>query len=767
MKQNLFFILCLLCSIGSLHAQFSVSGNIKGKDNAPLQGCTVLFMQADSLIGGSTTDKKGDFLLKEMPQGNYVCHISMIGFKKIEHPFSLSANMRLPQFLMEEGATQLSEVTVTGDKRNDVRSGAGSATFFLSERAKKVTNAYEALVEIPKLIVNPIDRKISLNTGGTPLILINGINRPNYFDALDPELIESVEVIDTPSARYLGDESVSCILNIHLKRAHTPPYFNGSIDVQPAITSKHGISFANLDLGNSTSSLYLNAQYFYYKDDKSDLTSNVQSGNILQKYSGKQLYNANSYYATLGGDRIFSDKNYAAFAVTYVGNPSDIKLEKEGSIEYLSDKKISDATTYQQTDNKYHTATGYLYYKHTFSKQQSLEATGNYAYSTSGSTGEQKERNDFFQYNRLIDFSNNRHFGKLNLDYSNLINGKYNLNAGSNTSYSATNIDDLKDLFPLYTYKRWQEYVYVGFDNNNSGAKFNYVLSLGADMLFSDADRVKNHYIDLLPAVALAYKFNKKHTLGLSYNRARFSPTADQLNPRNTSTDSLFIQQGNPFLTPSIQDNVRLSYKLTYKKLYLEPFVYYAYSSDLISTVGTGIDNIYTNTYKNFLCANVLQIGTAIRYNFPFGNINFTASYKKKYQKDMAFSGDSWAANISGYFYYKKFSLMLNAGYETASYGFTQKTENAPFSNAIFAWSLPKGWQVKLASQYYLCSNMSNKFWVRDNNYSSYSSHLMTDRAPMFKIGISYYFKNKVQNKWREKKKFYDVDKELQGISIK
>lgn len=767
MKRILFFMLGVICTISSLHAQSSVSGNVKNKDKSPLQGCTVWFTQADSLMGGCTTNKKGDFTLEGLPQGKYVCHVSMIGFKKTEYSFNLSENTRLPQFILEEDATQLKEVIVTGDKRSIVQNRAGSTTFFLSEKAQKAKNAYEALVEIPKLLVNPISRQLSVINGGTPLILINGVKRPNYIDVLNPEMIESVEVIETPSARYMGDESVTCILNIHLKRVPTPTYVNGNIYTQHAVTLWHGSSGANVEVGNTVSSLYLNAQHFYFHNDKSDTHSEVQSGDILQNFSGINKYSSNSYYINLGGDRVFSDKNYAAFAVKYVGHPSDTERDNKGTVTYRSDNRSSEATKYQQTDNEYHLATAYLYYKHTFDKQQSLEATGNYAYSVSGSTGEQNEKNDFYRYSNLIDFSNRRHYGKLDLDYTNLIKNKYTFSAGSNTSYSTTNIDDLVDRFPVYTYKRWQEYLYAGLDNNRSEAKFHYSLSLGVDMMFSDADHQKNHYIDFLPAVALSYGFNQQHTINLNYSRSRFSPSAAQLNPRNTSTDSLYIQQGNPYLTPTLQENFRLSYIFNYKKLYLEPFVNYHYASDLISTTGTLKENIYTDTYANFLCANILQMGTTARYNLPFGNINLSVYYKKRYQKNMAFSGDTWHTDAFGYFYYKNLSMMLNFSYETASYSFTEKTEGTPYSGITFSWNLPKGWQLNLISQYYLCSNMSTKTWMKAPNYYSYGSHLMSDRSPMFLIGVTYSFKNKVDSKWRNKKRFYDVDNGLEGIGVK
>lgn len=621
-------------------------------------------------------------MLKGLSPGDYVCHISMIGFKEVKYPFKLSGDRRLPQFTLEEDATQLEEVTVTGDKRNIVKSGAGTTTFFLSERTKKASNAYDALVEIPKLLVNPLSRTISLVTGGSPLILINGVKRPDYIEVLRPELIESVEIIETPSARYLDSEGVTCILNIHLKRIPTPIYYNGNLYAQHAVTTKHGSSGANFEAGNTNSSLYLNFQHFYFSDDESNYYSETQSGDILQKLSQKRIYTANSCYVGLGGYRIFSDKNYAAFNIKYIGNPSNSETDSQGSIEYLSEQKASDANNFLQSDEKYHQTAAYLYYKHSFSKQQSLEATGNYIYGYSGSKGEQNDHNDFYQYNKLMDFKNSSHYGKLDLDYTNIIHNRYTISGGSNTSFFTVDIDDLKDLFPVYNYSKWQEYLYAGFDNSRSGVKFNYALSLGMDILFTDADHAKNHYIDVLPSVALAYRFNQKHTLSLNYSRSRFSPSAGQLNPRNTSTDSLYIEHGNPNLTPQMQDDVRLAYKLNYKKLYLEPFINYTYASDIFSTASAMEGNIYISTYENRFCANFLKIGAILNYNLPFGNTNPMTAYRKKYQKGMIFNGEAWETSFNSNFYYKKVSLRLASGYSLASYTLTQKNEGYLWSQA-------------------------------------------------------------------------------------
>ncbi len=83
------------------------------------------------------------------------------------------------------------------------------SVYYLSDRARKEMDAFRALQEIPRLRVNATSHTITLDDGSTPLILVNGVKKP--LDVILPELIESVEVIDNPSARYRGDASVASV----------------------------------------------------------------------------------------------------------------------------------------------------------------------------------------------------------------------------------------------------------------------------------------------------------------------------------------------------------------------------------------------------------------------------------------------------------------------------------------------------------------------------------------------------------------------------
>ena len=76
------------------------------------------------------------------------------------------------------------------------------------------------------------------------------------------------------------------------------------------------------------------------------------------------------------------------------------------------------------------------------------------------------------------------------------------------------------------------------------------MLSLGTDLIFKKAGEVKHDYSKLTAAVSGTYKFNGIHSVRLNYNLSNLSPEVMYLNPYNTSTDSLEVTRGNPFLMP-------------------------------------------------------------------------------------------------------------------------------------------------------------------------------------------------------------------------
>lgn len=218
MKNKYIYIVSLFLLPISAYSQYSISGDIHDMDNEALQNVSVLLFSEDSLVTGTISDKKGKFELKDLPASDYHIQYLSLGYKKEEEVFHLSDNL-YKNIVLQEDTITLNHVLVEGNRGDLVKMEAGSTTFYLSERIKNSSkNVYEALREIPALMVDVSNKKIYMNNGSSPLILINGVPRSNFYEMLDPKNIEAVEVIDNPSARYRGDEGNITVLNLKVKR---------------------------------------------------------------------------------------------------------------------------------------------------------------------------------------------------------------------------------------------------------------------------------------------------------------------------------------------------------------------------------------------------------------------------------------------------------------------------------------------------------------------------------------------------------------------
>ncbi len=246
-SRLLSLVIILAAAVVSVSAQTVVRGSVANKSGDALAGSTVIFIQADTIVGGTATDSKGRFELKGLPKGDYECRVSILGYKPALQKFTLSEKVRLPQFMLEKDAMVLGEVTVEGDARKLTKELAGMSVYYLTGRAKKEPNVYLALREIPRLVVNEADRTIKLDDGTSPLILVNGVKKS--LDVLSSEFIESVEVIDNPSSRYRGDASVASVLNIKLKKEGIKPYLRGEMGVTSMLNANFLYSSGSFEMG--------------------------------------------------------------------------------------------------------------------------------------------------------------------------------------------------------------------------------------------------------------------------------------------------------------------------------------------------------------------------------------------------------------------------------------------------------------------------------------------------------------------------------------
>jgi TonB-linked SusC/RagA family outer membrane protein len=204
----LFFSSVLICS--AQESTHSVSGTITD-GQMPLPGVNI-FVQGTS--NGTTTDFDGNYVLNEVSDDDILVY-SFLGYRQQE---IVAGNREIIDVVMEEDASALSEVIVTGYSRERKVDLTGAVSIVemgpIQETAMSSGSALQAMQgRVPGLFVE----KSGDPTGSSNRILIRGVNtlgnneplfvidgvptvRQEVFSSINPSTIESVQVLKDASA---------------------------------------------------------------------------------------------------------------------------------------------------------------------------------------------------------------------------------------------------------------------------------------------------------------------------------------------------------------------------------------------------------------------------------------------------------------------------------------------------------------------------------------------------------------------------------------
>ncbi len=215
MKRTL-TTLCILLAIAQIG--FAQNGIIRGKITdelgLPLPGATVMVA---SLQKGIPTDDNGDYILVDIPAGNYKLITSFIGYKKVEQDVIVIAGETLSvNVQMEPGFTAGGEVIVLGDRLkgqakalNQQRTNANITNVVAADQIGRFPDANigDALKRIPGITIqndqgearNIIIRGLapqlnSVMLNGERVPSAEGDNRNIQLDLIPSDLIQTIQV---------------------------------------------------------------------------------------------------------------------------------------------------------------------------------------------------------------------------------------------------------------------------------------------------------------------------------------------------------------------------------------------------------------------------------------------------------------------------------------------------------------------------------------------------------------------------------------------
>jgi outer membrane receptor protein involved in Fe transport len=668
------------------------SGKITGKiiddqSGEPLEFSTLsIFKSSDgTLVGGSITDMSGAYEI-DVPPGNYFLEVEFISYapKKIEDITVSKARevVTVPDIRMFLDSEKLDEVVIT-EERSQVSLSLDKKVFNVgSDLTNKGGTAEDILDNVPSVSVD-LDGGVQLRGSGGVRILVDGKpsmmvgdGNSNGLRNIPSNMIESVEVITNPSARYEA-EGMAGIINIVLKKDRNKG-FNGSVDVTGGFPLVAGTAF-NLNYRREKVNLFssIGARYntgpgggftnqeTFFLDGTSDIfnsTRDIQrsgfSGNI--NLGMDYFINQNNIITSSFAFRRSNENN----------NNSVIYEDFEGSRENLvgTSTRLDD-----ERENEFDTEYALTYDRKMAGKDHKLIADlrfqdnteiegSDFTESFFGANGSSTGADDLLQRSRNSETERRLNF---KLDYKRPLPNDGVFEAGMQSSYRLISnkylVEEeignewvrLANLSNDFNYDEFINGVYAIYGKEYT--RWSYQLGLRTEYSFvqtelleSDEEANARDYLNLFPSAFLSYKVNEENSLQVSYSRRVNRPRFWDLNPFFTFSDPRNQFSGNPNLDPEFTDSYELGYVNYFGKGSLTSSIYYRHTTDVIERVlNVRPDGVTIRIPQNLSTQD--DIGFEFTGNYKFvkwwdlsGNLNIFRSITNGSNFQQDFNADTY-----------------------------------------------------------------------------------------------------------------------------
>ncbi len=209
MKTHVLFLALAFVSVGAVYAQNKVSGTITDiADNSKLIGVNVTLSNNQGQVAGAITDTHGNFVLVA-DSGDYVLECSYIGYETLRMRLAVAENIVLGTIQMQETSVQLGEVVV--ESQAVIQKVDRQILLPSKEQTRASSDGVSLLqnLQIPRIVISPIDNSVKTLSDESVQLRINGIEASTAdVKAINPKDIIRVEYHDQPGVRYNGAAAV-------------------------------------------------------------------------------------------------------------------------------------------------------------------------------------------------------------------------------------------------------------------------------------------------------------------------------------------------------------------------------------------------------------------------------------------------------------------------------------------------------------------------------------------------------------------------------
>ncbi|MEO1515033.1 MAG: TonB-dependent receptor [Bacteroidota bacterium] len=609
---------------GGARAAAKITGTIvDSQTGVPLEYATIsLFRRRDSsLVTGIVTDLNGNFTLDTRP-GRFFAKIEFLAYQsKVIPQLAIErgqALLELGKITLESDAAVLEEVVVQAD-RSQMQLSLDKKIFNVGkDLASRGGTATDLLDNVPSVQVD-VEGGITLRGSGNVQILVDGrpsglisAGNANGLRSLPANLIERVEVITNPSARYEA-EGMAGIINIVLKKERKSG-LNGSFDFNGGLPESYGTAI-NLNYRASKLNFFTNLGFNRrQRPGSSYLYQEVYNGDttLISEQRGDRERIGLNANLRLGVDYSFTPKSTLTSSFTFRGGRDDNfnsfiyrdflnSSENPTGISRRTDDEIENEYELQYT----------LRYKKTYDRKgQQLTADIRYEDNSEDEGSDLVER--YFTKDdqpstqpTLIQRSDNKE-GTTRLsgqvDYTQPILKDGTMEMGWRTSlrqidndFEVNNIlangekEPLIGLTNEFVYNEDIHAAYLIFGNKQG--KISYQVGLRAEYSdirteLKETNEVNaRDYLNLFPSGFLNFELPASNAIQLSYSRRVRRPRFWDLNPFFTFSDNRNFFAGNPNLDPEFTHSMEFGHVKYWEKGSLSSAIYYRHTTGKIQRV--------------------------------------------------------------------------------------------------------------------------------------------------------------------------------------
>jgi outer membrane receptor protein involved in Fe transport len=669
-------------------------------------------------LGYKAQEKVINFGLK-MPQGGGAPDAGGSGPMGGGQQLLAMVDKDLGNIKMEADATDLGNVTVTTSARPQFELGIDRKVFNVDKNLVSTgQTATEIMKNIPSLNVD-IDGNVTMRNAA-PTIFID--NRPTTLtlDQIPADIIDRVELITNPSAKFDASGGNAGILNIVLKKNKKTGYNGG---IRTGVDSRGKINLGgDINLRQNKINFSLNANYNQRKSISQGIT---ERNNLLTTPSS--VYNTSSstmdgYFGFLRGGLDYFVDNRNTFSIAANYHKGQFDNEQTQRVDSTIKKVFTSYNDIAQTSRSNFQNFGSQFsYKHNFAKS-GHDISADVNYNSSKNDNNNNISTQTYNANnttkgqallqRTLGNGTNK-FYTIQVDYENPISEDSKLEAGARTA-----IRDFNNLSDQYRYDYTTgTYILVPLISNKYKfndqvtaayatytfrvGKLNYQLGLRAEssnytgtLLNSkglDSAQFKVSYpLSLFPSAFITYKVDDKQDFQFNYSRRVNRPNFFQLMPFPDYTDPQSINIGNAGLKPEFTNSFEISYSNAYKRgANFLASLFFKHNTNLITRYVyydknelTAADSAYFNTYINADNSYVTGLeltnrmpvtkwwDMTLNVNLFYSKINATAPglTATSPRQDLTNSLVSWFAKMNNTFKVAKgLSIQLSGDYQAKS----------------------------------------------------------------------------------------------------